>query len=86
MVRKNLNHKDLIKALEHELPGRTVSQIRAHHQKMLYKFKGVGNLIRAYPDSTKNCELIEICNILDLALDKVQKIRGSLEEVFEKCN
>jgi hypothetical protein len=45
---------------------------------MLYKFKGVGNLIKAYPDSHHNSELIQICNILDLTLEKVQKVKTTL--------
>jgi hypothetical protein len=31
-----------------------------------------------------NFQFIEMCNILDLALEKIEKIRGTLDSLLEK--
>lgn len=43
-------------------------------------------MIKAYPDSKRNAEYIQICNILDLAYDKVCNIKGNLQSILEKSN
>lgn len=81
-LRAGLNQKDMFKFLENELPCRSSTQIRAHHQKMVYKFEGVDNILRAYADREKAVDLLKMSDILDMALGVTNKVSESLMNVL----
>ena len=59
-LREGLSHKELLRLLSNKLAGRTMTQIRAHHQKMMNKFGGVENILKVYPSQKKASELFKI--------------------------
>lgn len=81
-LRAGLNQKDMFKYLESELPSRSSTQIRAHHQKMVYKFEGVDNILRAYSDRGHAAELMKMSDILDLALGITNRVSESITNVL----
>ena len=82
VIRHKKEQKEIIQELSKRLTERSLTQIRAHHQKMLNKFDSIENILSFYPDVERNRDYEAMTQLLEEAMKKMCSIKTNLDRFF----